>query len=199
MLELDINDLKDIKIKKIIKKILDNNGIIVYPTDTLYGIGGNFFSIEVVKRIDELKERNDTPYSVIVHSIDYIKEIAELNDFQKDILKKNLPGKFTFILKARNHINKKLLKNRETIGIRIPDFKEIVDLVKYLNYPLITTSVNKSGQKPINNPEIIKKRFNEIDILIKFNTLRDSKGSTIVDITNKELKILRFGDSELNY
>ena len=199
MLEYTLNFLKNNQIKKIIKKILDNNGIIVYPTDTLYGIGGNFFSIDVIKKIDELKQRNDSPYSVIVHSIDYIDEIAELNDFQRDILKKNLPGKFTFILKAKNHINRELLKNRDTIGIRIPELKEIIELVKYLNYPLITTSVNKSGKKPLNDPEIIKKEFNEIEILIKFNIIKDSKGSTIVDITNKNIKILRKGDSKLRF
>ncbi len=199
MLEFELNDLKDSKIKKVIKEILDNNGIIVYPTDTLYGIGGNFFSIDVIKKIDELKQRNDSPYSIIVHSIDYIEEIAELNVFQKEILKKNLPGKFTFILKAKNQINKELLKNRDTIGIRIPEVKEIIELVKYLKYPLITTSVNKSGKEPLNNPDIIKKEFNEIDILMKFNILRDSKGSTIVDITNNKIKILRTGDSKLKY
>jgi len=199
MKEFKLNEIREKTIKQEIKEILYKDGVIVYPTDTLYGIGGNFFSIKVIKKIDYFKQRKDQPYSIIIPDINFLNNIAIFNHDQLQILKKNLPGKFTFILNAKKSIDQSLLKNRNTIGIRIPDIKEILNLVKFLGFPLITTSVNKSDRNPLNDPEEIKVEFSEIDILINNGILKISKGSTIVDLTKKNPIIIRQGDGEFIY
>lgn len=185
----------------ILKEIIFNDGIIIYPTDTLYGIGGNFFSVPVIKKIDFIKKRNDLPYSVTIPGIDMLERLVDHIPvtFHK-INKKLLPGKFTFLFNASKSINRKLLKGNNKIGIRIPNIPKILKLIEFLNIPLISTSANKSGSKPLNDPELITKEFgnifteNDTPLLIDAGPLPESMGSTILDITVDPIKIVRKGD-----
>jgi len=184
-----------------IKKFLEKDNILIYPTDTIYGIGGNFFSLPLLKRIDEIKGRIDNPYSVVISDISMLNDLVEeIPDIFYTIYKNFLPGKFTFLFNASKSLNKSLLKNNKKIGIRIPGVPNILKLIKILNFPLISTSVNISGEKPLNDPEKIMREFPILQtplfdsILIDYGIMPESKGSTIIDISENRIKYIRKGD-----
>lgn len=185
----------------IIKKVIARNGIIIYPTDTLYGIGGDFFSIPVIKKIDTLKNRKDMPYSAAVSGLDMLKTLVhEIPDLFFEIHKKILPGKFTILFEVSKSLNKDLVKSNNKIGIRIPDVPIILELIQELKVPLISTSVNRSGEEPLNDPRKIMEEFTntELDhkstVLIEAGVLPESRGSTVIDITESPAKVIRKGD-----
>lgn len=183
-----------------INSIIANDGVLFYPTDTLYGMGGDFFSLAVIEKIDRLKQRKDMPYSVIVSGLDMLHNLVEsvpgvFYQFYRDVL----PGKFTFLFNASPRIDKALLKGSGKIGIRFPDVPLITELVETLGVPLITTSVNRSGQPALNDPAAITKEFGENGadgplLLIDNGVLKESKGSTILDLTCQPVRCLRQGD-----
>jgi L-threonylcarbamoyladenylate synthase len=186
---------------KIIQNIVENNGIIIYPTDTLYGLGGNFFSLEVMETIDRIKNRKDLPYSVAVSSIEMLDPLVDtIPAVFYDLYEKLLPGKFTLLFKASRSLNKTLLKNSDKIGIRIPNVPNILKLIGTLNTPFISTSVNRSGEPPLNDPKAIIRQFADskapytVSLQIDAGVLPESKGSTILDITDTPIKCIRKGD-----
>ncbi len=175
-----------------------NDGVIAYPTDTLYGLGGNFFSLVLSAKIDRLKNRNDQPYSVAVGSMAMLEslaaDIAEVFYLQ---LQKLLPGKFTFLFAANPGIDHRLLKNSTKIGIRMPGLPWLLQLIQKINLPLVSTSVNRSGQTPLNDPARIAVEFPGIDLLIDGGILSASAGSTMVDVSTTPPEIIRPG-ADLN-
>jgi|GEM_PF-254230 len=184
-----------------IKNIIANHGIIIYPTDTLYGIGGNFFSLPAIEKIDTLKNRRDMPYSVIVPGLDMLHDLVDnVPEVFEVIYEKLLPGKFTFLFRVSKSIDPALVKGRDKIGIRIPNVPDMLKLVEILNVPLISTSVNRSGEPPLNDPEAIIEQFSTIDpdrgpsLLLDAGPLPESKGSTILDLTQTPVKCIRKGD-----
>jgi len=201
MKRIKYEDMLRIENISILKEAIFQDEAIVYPTDTLYGLGGNFFSLEALEKIDNLKDRKDAPYSIIVSGLEMVKTLV---DFIPDIFyilyRRFLPGKFTFLFKAAKKVNPKLLKGSSKIGIRIPNKPNIVKLVELFNTPLISTSVNRTGEAPLNNPETIRKHFSSLpftqppSIIIDGGILLDSKGSTILDITKSPIECLRKGD-----
>jgi L-threonylcarbamoyladenylate synthase len=190
---------KDILLEKninIIKNTLIHDGIMIYPTDTLYGMGGNFFSLRVIEKIDAIKKRTDMPYSVMIPGPNMLEHLVDsVPDVFHDLYRKLLPGKFTFLFTASEKLNPTLLKGNKKIGIRIPDTPLMLKLIDILNFPIITTSVNRSGEPPLNDPETIYKEFRDsAELLIDKGTLPDSNGSTILDITGPSIQCVRKGD-----
>lgn len=179
----------------LIKNVIASDGTIIYPTDTLYGLGGNFFSLSVIKKIDSLKERSNQPYSVAISGIDMLPNLVEkIPESFYYFYERLIPGKFTFLLTASHSLNKLLLKNTQKIGVRIPDLSGLLKLIKILKVPLISTSVNKTGKKPLNDPRIICQHFSDVDLLIDSGQQRSSRGSTVLDLTQDPVKCLRKGD-----
>jgi L-threonylcarbamoyladenylate synthase len=179
------------------KKISDclrADGVIAYPTDTLYGLGGNFFSAAVLTRIDALKKRSDMPYSVAVGGMAMLESLAmEIPDIFRARLQKLLPGKFTFLFKPHPTIDPLLLKNSDRIGIRIPGLPLLLKLISALGFPLVSTSVNLSGRPPLNDPQRIAREFPQLDLVIDGGVLPPSLGSTLVDVTTMPPQIVRRG------
>lgn len=192
---INFENILDRENKIRIKHIVEEDGIIIYPTDTLYGLGGNFLSLNVMEKIDGLKQRDDMPYSAAVAGLEMIRKLAdELPPYFENLAEKILPGKFTLLLKAAKTLNTGLLKNREKIGIRVPGMPPLIELLRYLNIPLISTSVNRSGLPPLRHPEAIKREFPQVDLLIDAGVLPESKGSTVLDLTESPVKVVRQGD-----
>lgn len=192
---INIERILDPGSKKLIKNILESDGIIVYPTDTLYGIGGNFFSLKVIKKIDRLKQREDIPYSAAAAGRRMINKLAaELPPYFDELEEEIFPGKFTVLLKVSKAIDRALVKNRDKIGIRVPAVPRLLKLIEYLDFPLISTSVNRSGFPPLRHPEEIKREFPGIDLLIDAGELPGSKGSTVLDLLESSIKVVRVGD-----
>ncbi len=181
-----------------LKKICDclhDDGVIAYPTDTLYGLGCNFFSAAAMARIDVMKKRSDLPYSVAVGSLAMLESLAaEIPDVFRDRLQKLLPGKFTFLFKPQHAIDPLLLKNSDRIGIRIPGLPPLLKLMSALDFPLVSTSVNLSGRPPLNDPRQIALVFPGLDLLIDGGVLPPSQGSTLVDLTMSPPRIARRGE-----
>jgi L-threonylcarbamoyladenylate synthase len=178
-----------------IRETVEKNGIIIYPTDTLYALGGNFFSESVSRGIDRLKNRINLPYSVVVSGPGQMKGLVDIiPDIFLQLYEKLLPGKFTFLLPLSSSLKKPHLKNQTKIGIRIPDVPLMLELVAKLNVPLISTSVNRSGQKPLTHPGPIVKNFPGIDLIIDKGPMGPSHGSTVLDLTVSPVKCIRKGD-----
>lgn len=173
------------------------HGVIAYPTDTLYGLGGNFFSAAAMARIDAMKKRGDLPYSVAVADLAMLESLAaEIPDIFSSRLKKLLPGKFTFLFKPAPAIDPLLLKNSDRIGIRIPGLPSLLKMISALGFPLVSTSANLSGRPPLNDPRRIAREFPQLDILIDGGVLPPSLGSTLVDVTTVPPCIVRIGDDK---
>ena len=169
---------------------------IIYPTDTLYGLGSDATNTSAVKKINQIKNRT-TPLSIMIHNVEDIKKYAEYNSNILKKIKKILPGPFTILLKSKkSNLSYLVQNNSEKIGIRIPNHEFCLKLLKKYNKPIITTSVNIHGEKSLNNIEEIEQRFCNINIY-KDKINENSKGSTIIDFTSKIPKIVREGEGEI--
>lgn len=166
--------------------------VIIFPTDTVYGIGTKIRDLEGIKRIYEIKHRpKEKPLACLCANLEQIKEIAIVDEVSEKLIHKFLPGGFTLILKSKDEINN--LIGYPTIGVRIPNHKLALDILLE-NGPMLTTSVNESGCVPLNEyDEIVKEYSGLVDKIYDTNTESMNKPSTVVLVTNGEVKILREG------
>mgnify|MGYP006109151695 CR=1 FL=1 len=191
-----IYSIKNKKSLQIAAEKIELGKVIIYPTDTLYGFGVDATNCEAINELNLIKGRVQA-YSIIVDSIKMIEHYAHLPDINKINLGGILPGPFTIILKEKkNDLSPLVNLNNGTLGFRIPNSKFLLDLVKYINKPIISTSVNKHNQPSLNNLASIKSNFPKIDSFIDtFNSY--SKGSTILNLYNEPFKIIRRGDGKI--
>jgi tRNA threonylcarbamoyl adenosine modification protein (Sua5/YciO/YrdC/YwlC family) len=195
MIIIPMNEIMTAGNFKNIFDCLHGDGVIAYPTDTLYGLGGIFYSLALIEKIDRLKNRRDQPYSVAVDSLAMLESlVADVPEIFKLRLSKLLPGKFTFLFVASPAIDPRLLKNSSKIGIRLPSLPSLLHLIEKIGLPLVSTSVNRSGQVPLCDPALIANEFPEIDLLIDGGVLPLSKGSTVVDLVASGPCLVRAGD-----
>ena len=162
--------------------------MIVYPTDTLYGFGVDANNNYAIERINKLKNRQ-SPMSVIACRFEQAMSWTNIKEKDIEIAKKILDSSSTLILDAKKNIvsNKILGKNNTTLGVRIPKHKYCYDISKEYDKPITTTSVNRSGEQPLNDPKSISKIFGErIDLLIDGGKLRKSAGSKIYELKGSQ-------------
>ena len=179
-------------------KTLNEGNVLIYPTDTLYGLGADATNTSAIEKINKLKKRK-TPLSIMVSSLNEIEKYAIINSDIKKELKKIFPGPFTALLQSKKTKLSYLVQNQsDKIGIRIPNHPFCLNLLNEYKKPIITTSVNTHGEKALNNINEIEKKFSKINIYYQNNNL-DSKGSTIIDFTKKPPILIRMGDGKYNY
>ena len=173
-------------------EVILNGGIIVYPTDTLYGFGVDANNISAINKLNKLKRRKG-PISVVMQNIDAIISCAKIDDIQVEIIRKNLIGYTTIILPVKSGtVYKSIMGEGETLGIRLPDHSFATNLCKLIDGPITTTSVNRSGEIPLNDPNEIFKVFNgQFDLLIDDGKINHDKGSTIYKLENYKLNTIR--------
>ena len=166
-------------------KLLNNGGVVIFPTDTVYGFLALVKSKKAVNKIYKIKKRpKSKPLPIFVKDLNMAKQMAEISEKQEKILKRHWPGKYTFILNKKN--------SNKTIALRIPKYKPLNDLLKKINKPLAQTSVNISGKEFLIKIEDIKNQFKNYKILIiGAEKLKKSKPSKIIDLTKNNPKILR--------
>ena len=190
-----LSHLDSFRFRRRLRRILTDGGLVVYPTDTLYGMGGDFCNPEVHRRIDCIKERSDKPYSAAVWDMGALKG---LSSFLPPWLDKNagriFPGPFTVILPANPCVKRNLLRGTDTIGLRIPAHPFPKEALAEIQIRLISTSINRSGSLPLSDPEEILDQFPQIDLLIDAGRLPPSRGSTILDLSVSPPEILRRGE-----
>jgi L-threonylcarbamoyladenylate synthase len=181
---------------KLAEKLILEGEIIVYPTDTLYGMGVDATNKKAINKLNQLKGRI-SPLSIIVNSEKMIKKYIDIKfSFKKD-LNKYLPGPFTILLNNFNNmLPEELSQGTNKIGIRIPKSSFILKVVKNMNRPIVTTSVNYHNMKPLNNVDMINKQFNKLSIFAEDINL-NSLGSTIIDYTCSPKQVLRQGDGKI--
>ncbi len=183
-----------------IVRILRDGGVIAYPTDTTYGIGCSIFNKKGIERIYQMKHRDrKKPFSFICPSLSEVTRYARVSNFAFKILKRYLPGPYTFVLEATRDVPDLLLTRQKTAGIRIPDNRICLDIVQMLGNPIITTSANLTGEEPVGNPELIDLNFgNQLDLVVDGGVLTTDV-SSVVSLVRDVPEILRPGIGDLSW
>jgi L-threonylcarbamoyladenylate synthase len=185
-------DCDDEGIKKT-SQIIEKGGIVVFPTDTVYGIGCNPYNENSVKKIYEIKSRTELKsLPVLAYSLDVVKEIALIDEFTEKIIEKYWPGPLTLILELTDQKLKKSLNLENKIAVRIPDSKCTLKLLEKCRL-LVGTSANISGNSSYTNPDECIKNIKNYDIFLNGGIITSKGESTIIEIEDKEIKIIREG------
>lgn len=182
---------------------LRNGAVIIYPTDTVYGLGCDIFNQKAVERIKRLKGLQDKHmhFSFICQDLSQVSEyVKNFSTEVYKVLKKALPGPFTFIMKASSRAPKTVLSGKKTVGIRIPDNNIPIEIVKELGHPIITTSIRDEDEviEYSTDPELIFEKFkHQVDIVINGGP-GGNIPSTVVDCTEDNFTVLREGKGDIS-
>jgi tRNA threonylcarbamoyl adenosine modification protein (Sua5/YciO/YrdC/YwlC family) len=194
----DNPDLREIER---IVEILRDGGVIIYPTDTVYGIGCDITKPKAVERIIKIKglKAKEAQFSFICSDLSHISDFARVDNSTFKLLKRNLPGPFTFILPGLNRVPNYFISKRKTVGIRIPDNPIPLELVKILGNPILTTSLKDDDEviEYSTDPELIYEKYADLVDVVIDGGYGDNIASTIVDCTADEPTIEREGKGEL--
>lgn len=172
---------------------LENGEVIVYPTDTLYGFGVDATNTDAIHRLNRLKGRIQ-PLSIVLESVEHMHDFAEFQGEIEDEVNNLFPGAYTVLLPAEsNELSPFVQNGSPNIGVRIPDHFFPIKLVKMLGKPIITTSINRHGNDPLNDVTQVEIDFPNVDIF-EDSSHTPSKGSTIVDFSTSPPKVIRDGD-----
>lgn len=171
--------------------------LLIFPTDTVYGIGCNVYDKENIKKIYEIKHRPlSKPLAVLCADIGQIEEIAYITDGVRRLIDKFLPGALTIIVKAKNNIKESM--NLDMVGVRIPNSSVALSILKE-NGPMATTSVNDSGAVPLNEYEEIYLKYKDVvDEIYKSEEKSSNVSSTVIMILDNEVKLIREGEIKLD-
>ena len=188
--------------KRLTRKVVDvleQGGVIGYPTDTVYGVGCDLFNPEAIQKIHRLKKMDEKkPLSFICSDLKDISRYAVVSNYAYKIMKRLLPGAYTFILKATKLVPKIAQTKQKTVGIRIPDNKICLALVKELGHPIISTSVTKPNEGLYNDPAEIEERFGkQLDLVIDGGVIV-AEHSSIIDLTDDFPKVIRVGKGDVS-
>lgn len=198
--------IKAIKSEDVINKaveILNNGGLIIYPTETCYGVGVDATNANAVIKLLEYKRRPEgKAISIAVDSIEMAKKYVDINDEAKALYKKFLPGPVTIVSKSTGKLPYGLESENKTLGIRIPNHEIPIEIIKKLGKPITATSANSSGRKtPYTIVDILDnitmKQKSMVDLILDAGDLPHNPPSTVIDTVNDSMKILRFGDVNL--
>jgi len=182
------------KITELITNTVENGGIIAYPTDTYYGMGCDLFNIKAIRKLYSIKKlESKKALSIICRDLKDVSTYAVMSDSSFRILKRLLPGPYTFVLIAKKIIPKLLMTERKEVGIRIPAHQVPTAIAGLVERPIINTSARVSGETILTDPRLIEKQFRgAIDVIIDGGIIV-SEPSTIVRLIDDEAEILREG------
>jgi tRNA threonylcarbamoyl adenosine modification protein (Sua5/YciO/YrdC/YwlC family) len=180
-------------------EVLRKGGVIIYPTDTVYGIGCDIFNREALERIFSIKNDGSTKlFSFVCANLKDISNYAKVSDYAYRTMKHLLPGPYTFILPAAKLVPKKLWSNRKTVGIRVPNHSITLKLVEELGNPIISTSVTNRKGEIVIDPFDIKNIFNtQVDLMLAAGNLVGNP-SSVIDLSMEEPEIIREGAGDVS-
>jgi tRNA threonylcarbamoyl adenosine modification protein (Sua5/YciO/YrdC/YwlC family) len=187
------------EIDKVVE-ILRNGGIVIYPTDTVYSMGCDALNTRAVEKICKIKGINPQKahFSIICEDLSNISEYAKVSNPVFKLMKRNLPGPFTFILTATGSLPK-IYKNRKEVGIRVPYNNIILALVRELGNPILTTSVRDKDDfmEYSTDPELIEEEYGDLVDAVVDGGYGGLEPSTVINCTGEEIEIVRQGKGEL--
>ena len=189
---------------KMILECLADGGVIIFPTDTIYGMGGSISNPKVLDRICQIKgiRKEKANFSLIFHDLSMLSEFTRpISNNVYKMMKRNLPGAFTFILEANNNVPRIFQSKKKTIGIRIPNQPIITNLVNEFGSPIMTTSLTDDEDEMggyLTDPEEINERYKDIVDIIIDGGAGENTASTVVDCTDNEILIVRQGKGILD-
>ena len=177
---------------------IKNGGIVIFPTDTVYGIGCDPYNENAVKKIYEIKNRDSTkPLPILGYSKRVLENIVEFDETTNRITEKFWPGRLTIVLPLKDDKLKKLSRGTNTLAVRVPNNKCVLAFLKKCEL-VVGTSANISGEEPFTDPQKIENDLIDCDIFLNDGIIHSSGASTVIKIENGEIKILRSGDISEN-
>ena len=181
-------------------EILNQGGVIAYPTDTTYGIGCSIFNKRGVEKIYTIKQREKKkPFSFICSDISEVAKYTKVSNYAFKLLKRYLPGPYTFVLDATSIVPDLLVTKQKTVGVRIPDNRICLALVRELGHPIITTSANLSGEDPIGDPFLVERQLGkQLDMVIDGGMLTQNV-SSVVSLIGDVPDVLRKGIGDVSW
>ena len=173
---------------------LNNHKVIAFPTETVFGLGVFYDDQEAYELLNKIKNRReDKPYTMMLNDVNKISEYAFIKDKYLPIINKYMPGSLTILVKAKSCVPAYVTHNTGVIGIRIPSNKEALELLRFINKPLLVPSANKADQKPALSAEEVKAIFkDEIQVIVP-GQINSGEPSTIIDLTGNKIKLVRKG------
>ena len=193
------NYVNDLVLKEIVN-VLDKDGLIIFPTDTVYGIACNAFSDKALHNLFKAKNRSyDKPINVLVDSISKLNLVVDnINTLEKELINKYFPGNLTIIFNKKDNVSDILTANKKTIGVRIPDNEIALKILSSYPHPLAVTSANISGSNTSTQiKELIDDFKDKVDIIIDGGKLNNIP-STIVRVDNNKIIVLREGSLKID-
>lgn len=199
ILEINSKHPEPRKIKQVVD-VLTNGGIIVYPTDTYYGIGCDLFNKAAIEKIYQLKGRSHhEPFSFICSDLKNISEYAQVTNYAYKNMKRLLPGPYTFVLEGSRLVPKIMLTKRHTVGIRVPEHAICLAIVEGLGHPVINTSATDPETKEIlSTPHAIKEKLGHVVELIIDGGAVPGKPSSVISLIGDTPEILREGSGDVS-
>jgi tRNA threonylcarbamoyl adenosine modification protein (Sua5/YciO/YrdC/YwlC family) len=180
-------------------EVLKSGGLVIYPTDTVYGLGCDLFNKRGIERIYEIQNRDrKQPLSFICADLKDISRYARVSDDAYKIMRRLLPGPYTFILEASRLVPKIILPKRQTTGIRVPDNRICQALVAEMATPIISTSVKDKAGELLSDPRIIEEQFGKrVDMIIDGGIIA-AEPSSVVSLFDGEVEIIRAGKGDVS-
>ncbi len=182
-----------------VKDVLVSGGVIIYPTDSVYAFGCSLTSVKGIEKLKQLCGKSNHELAIVCENISQIAEYCRIDNVAFKILKRNLPGAITFILNASARIPEKAIGKRKTIGVRIPDNPIANSIIEYLGAPIVTASVKSKDEESeyTTDPELIHEEWgSRVDLVID-GGIGYQMPSTVVDLSQGEIDIIREGAEEL--
>ncbi|PZW39238.1 tRNA threonylcarbamoyl adenosine modification protein (Sua5/YciO/YrdC/YwlC family) [Mesonia algae] len=188
------------EIQKIVN-VLKSGGLIIYPTDTVYGLGCDITNNTALEKIAQIKgvKLEKANFSFIVEDLSNLSEYASINNQNFKILKRNLPGPYTFILPGSNNLPS-VFKKKKTVGIRVPNNNISKALVTALGNPIVSTSIKDDDEvlEYTTDPELIVEKWGKLVDVVIDGGYGDNVASTIIDLTNGDPEVIREGKGDLS-
>lgn len=189
------------EVQKIVE-VLKRGGVIIYPTDTVYGIGCDINQPKAINRVAQIRGINleKANFSFICHDLSHISDYAKhiSNDVFK-LMKRNLPGPFTFILESNSNVPRIFKSRKKTVGIRVPNNNIITEIVRELGHPILSSSIHDEDDiiEYTTDPELIHEKYQNMVDLVIDGGFGDNEPSTVIDCSGDEFEILREGKGVL--
>ncbi|NOQ51978.1 MAG: threonylcarbamoyl-AMP synthase [Desulfuromonadaceae bacterium] len=183
-----------------VTECLRQGGVIIYPTDTTYGLGCDIFNRKGVKKIFQIKQRDSRkPFSFICTDLAEISNYAQVSNFAFKIMKRYLPGPYTFVLEATKIVPDSLSTKQKTVGVRIPDNRICQEIVRQLGHPLVTTSANLSGETAPQDPRQIDENMGRMVDMVIDGGISLGEASTVISLIDDQIEVLRQGRGDISW